>query len=31
MEHIDWLDVCRKNSDFPALDAREFALKAAED
>ncbi len=29
--HIDWLDVCRKNSDFPALDAREFALKAAED
>lgn len=29
--HIDWLDVCRKNSDFPALDAREFALKAAEE
>lgn len=29
--HIDWLDICAKNSDFPALDAREFALKAAED
>lgn len=31
LEHMDWLDVCAKNSDFPALDAREFALKAAED
>ena len=31
LEHMDWLDVCAKNSDFPALDAREFALKAVED
>ena len=31
LEHMDWLDVCAKNSDFPALDAREVALKAVED
>lgn len=27
MSHLEWLDVCRKNSDRPKVDAKEFVLQ----
>lgn len=27
--HLEWLDVCRKNSHFTKVDAKEIAMKAA--
>lgn len=29
--HIEWLDICRKNSDWTKIDAKELAIKASKD
>ena len=30
LSHMEWLEICRENSDFPGFDAREFVRKSAE-
>ncbi len=29
--HLEWLDICRENSDFTKLDAKEIAIRASRD